>query len=103
MRSPIDSNQRLMRRLQSQYRNLLSQEKSRKKQKASWRRLWEATGFGEKKLWDVLELLISASIPVLIFVGGWRLNDTQKQREGYETAQRSQDIALQSYLDQMSQ
>src|SRR5215208_499952 len=83
-------------------------------QRTRRQRLWRWVGIREKKGWDWVQLLISISIPILIFLGGWWLNDAQKQREKWlndaqkqreehETAQRSQDAALQSYLDQMSQ
>jgi uncharacterized protein YjbI with pentapeptide repeats len=72
------------------------------------------TGFGEKKLWDWLQLLSALAIPVVIAVGTlWftdQQNDLQRdieaqraQAEQQLEEQRAQDEALQAYLDQMGQ
>src|SRR5712692_1765105 len=82
---------------------------------------WEWTGFTGytpptpqyqrgKTFWDVMQLLI---IPVVLAVGGFWLNQIQKNREEGSTAQRAQtereialdnqrEAALQDYLDRMS-
>jgi hypothetical protein len=31
-----------------------------------WKQLWKWTGFGEKKLWDWLQLLSALAIPVVL-------------------------------------
>jgi uncharacterized protein YjbI with pentapeptide repeats len=55
----------------------------------TWRsRFWHWTGFGEKKLWDVLQLII---VPVILAGGAYYLQDTAKQRE-----QVQQDVAKES-------
>jgi len=79
--------------------------------KQSWRsRLGARTGFGDKTLWDLLQLLI---VPlVLAVIGLWfaaqqdaRQQQIENQRAEAErklAEQRAQDEALQAYLDQMS-
>ena len=54
----------------------------------------------EKTLWDWMQLLI---IPVAVAIGTFVLNQMSQRREQGLEQQRSQDAALQSYLDQMSQ
>src|SRR3712207_1724553 len=85
-----------------------------------WKRLWARTGFGDKTLWDVLQLLI---VPlVLAVIGLWftaqqearqqQIEDQRAQQaqsienqraeaERELAEQRTQDAALQAYLDQM--
>jgi hypothetical protein len=47
----------------------------------TWRsRFWQWTGFGEKKVWDVLQLLI---VPLFLLWGTNSLQDNAKQREQY--------------------
>jgi uncharacterized protein YjbI with pentapeptide repeats len=65
--------------------------------KTRWPR-W--TGLGGKTLWDWIGLLI---VPLMLGVGGLWFTEEQKQREEEARNERSQDEALQSYLDQMSQ
>ncbi len=71
------------------------------------------TGFGDKKLWDWLQLLSALAIPVVIALGTlWftaQQNEQQRlieerraQAERELEDQRAQDAALQAYLDQMS-
>jgi uncharacterized protein YjbI with pentapeptide repeats len=78
-----------------------------------WKRLWGWTGFGEKKLWDWLQLLSALAIPIVIAVAGFwftaqqeqRQQQIEKQRAENEHRledQRAQDAALQAYLDQMN-
>jgi hypothetical protein len=73
-------------------------------------RLGARTGFGDKTLWDVLQLLI---VPLaLTAIGFWftwqqdvRQQDLEDQRARSARnveQQRAQDAALQAYLDQMS-
>jgi len=83
------------------------------------------TGFGEKKLWDWLQLLSALAIPIVLAAAGFwftmRQDARQQQIEGHRTQQaqkienqraeaerelakqRAQDEALQAYLDQMSE
>jgi uncharacterized protein YjbI with pentapeptide repeats len=72
------------------------------------------TGFGDKTLWDWLQLLSALAIPVVLAAAGlWftaqqdqRQQLTENKRAEAERAlaeQRAQDEALQAYLDQMSQ
>jgi uncharacterized protein YjbI with pentapeptide repeats len=79
-----------------------------------WRsKLWEWTDFGEKKLWDWLQLLSALAIPIVLAVAGFwftaqqeaHQQDIEKRRAEAELdleEQRAQDTALQAYLDQMS-
>ena len=78
-----------------------------------WKRLWVWTQFGEKKLWDWLQLLSALAIPVVLTVAGfWYTSQQQRQQQHIEDQraaaeqdieeQRAQDAALQAYLDQMS-
>jgi hypothetical protein len=73
-------------------------------------RLGARTGFGDKTVWDVLQLLI---VPLaLAAIGFWftwqqdvRQQDLEKRRDASERKieeQRAQDAALQAYLDEMS-
>jgi uncharacterized protein YjbI with pentapeptide repeats len=93
------------------------QEKEPDKRPPWWKRLWERTGFGDKTLWDVLQLLI---VPlVLVGIGllfemqqaerqqameeqQQALEDRRARAEQKLAEQRAQDEALQAYLDQMS-
>ena len=72
---------------------------------------WGWTGFGKKTLWDWLQLLV---VPAMLAIVGFLLaaaqENIQQQAEGQRAQaqqdaeeQRSQDTALQSYIDQMSQ
>jgi hypothetical protein len=67
------------------------------------------TGFGEKKLWDWLELLSTLAIPIVLTVAGFWFTAQQQEREEQRAEneqrledQRAQDVALQAYLDQMN-
>jgi hypothetical protein len=87
----------------------------REKKRASERppvrsRLWARAGFGDKTLWDLLQLLI---VPLaLAGIGFWftwqqdvrqqDLEDRRAESARYVEEQRAQDAALQAYLDQMS-
>jgi uncharacterized protein YjbI with pentapeptide repeats len=85
-----------------------------KPRKQHWRnKLWEWTDFGEKKLWDWLQLLSALAIPVVLAVAGFwftaqqaeHQQEIEQRRAAAERAleeQRAQDTALQAYLDQMS-
>lgn len=75
-------------------------------------KVWEWTGFGEKKLWEWLQLLSALAIPVVLtFAGFWftsqqarhqqNIEERRAQAERKLEEQRAQDTALQSYLDQM--
>jgi hypothetical protein len=59
-------------------------------------RTW--TGFGDKTLWDCLQLLI---VPLVLVIGGFSLTTLQDSRQRAIEDQRAQDTALQAYLDQM--
>jgi len=64
-------------------------------------KLWEWTEFGEKKLWDWLQLLSALAIPVVLAVAGFWFSEQQDSRQQAIEDQRAQDVALQAYLDQM--
>src|SRR5215217_7942283 len=82
--------------------------------KRPWRsRLWKWTDFGEKTLWDWLQLLSALAIPVVLTVAGfwfaaWQgerqqaIEDQRAKVERDIEDQRAQDTALQAYLDQMT-
>jgi uncharacterized protein YjbI with pentapeptide repeats len=65
-----------------------------------WTGLVKDANFPKRTLWDWLQLLV---IPAVIAGGGIWFNRRQQQREAELEERRSQDAALQSYLDQMSQ
>jgi uncharacterized protein YjbI with pentapeptide repeats len=58
------------------------------------------TGFGDKTLWDWLQLLI---VPLVLVGGGFLFSTAQDNRQLAIEDQRAQDTALQGYLDQMSE
>jgi uncharacterized protein YjbI with pentapeptide repeats len=65
-------------------------------------RLWAWTGFGDKTLWEWVQLLSSLAMPVVLAIAGFWFT-TQQEKSGREIEeQRAQDAALQAYLDQMS-
>jgi uncharacterized protein YjbI with pentapeptide repeats len=72
------------------------------KRPALWSRLWAWTGFGDKTLWEWVQLLSSLAMPVVLAIAGFWFT-TQQEKSGREIEeQRAQDAALQAYLDQMS-
>src|SRR5215217_7162171 len=81
------------------------QEKEPDKRPPWWKRLLARTGFGDKTLWDVLQLLI---VPLVLVGIGLLFEMQQADREERRAKaernlaeQRAQDEALQAYLDQM--
>ena len=60
------------------------------------------TGFGEKKLWDWLQLLSALAIPVVLAAAGLWFSGQQDRTQRAIEEQRAQDAALQDYLNQMS-
>jgi hypothetical protein len=59
------------------------------------------TGFGDKTLWEWLQLLSSLAMPIVLAIAGFWFT-TQREQSGREVEeQRAQDAALQAYLDQM--
>jgi len=64
--------------------------------RAARSRTW--SGFGDKTLWDWLQLLI---VPLVLVIGGFLLTTLQDSRQRAIEDQRAQDTALQAYLDQM--
>jgi hypothetical protein len=75
------------------------QENESAKQPPWWKRLWARTGFGDKTLWDLLQLLI---VPLALAVIGLWFTVQQDARQSKIEEQRAQDAALQAYLGQMS-
>jgi len=71
---------------------------------------YRVTGFGQykvngevqpfKTLWDWLDLLI---VPVVLAIGGYLFTRSESQATREAAEQRTQDEALQAYLDQMGQ
>jgi uncharacterized protein YjbI with pentapeptide repeats len=75
------------------------QENDPDKRPPWWKRLWARTGFGDKTLWDLLQLLI---VPLALAGIGFWFSTQQDARQQAVEEQRAQDEALQAYLDQMS-
>lgn len=61
--------------------------------------IWNLTGFKEKRLWDVLQLLI---IPTALAFGAFYLQDTLKQRDLQIADDRTKQETLNRYFDQIS-
>jgi uncharacterized protein YjbI with pentapeptide repeats len=59
------------------------------------------TGFGEKTLWEWLQLLSALAIPIVLAGAGFWFTMQQDARQRVLAEQRAQDEALQGYLDQM--
>ncbi|MBN8564244.1 MAG: pentapeptide repeat-containing protein [Leptolyngbya sp. UWPOB_LEPTO1] len=62
-------------------------------------KVWHWTGFGEKKLWDVLQLLI---VPTALAIGAFYLQETSKQRDLELADDRAKQEMLNRYFDQIS-
>lgn len=62
-------------------------------------RFWHWTGFKEKKLWDVLQLLI---VPTALAIGAFYLQDTAKHRDQQLADDRTKQETLNRYFDQIS-
>ena len=62
-------------------------------------RLFDLTGFQDKKLWDFLGLLI---VPIVIALAGWWLSDVSTRRQQEIEDRRAQDSLLQSYIQDMT-
>lgn len=73
---------------------------SEAKAKGSMPKLWQWTGFGEKKLWNFLELLI---VPVVLALGAFYFEEQASNRQEQNTTTRYQQEALAKYFDQMTQ
>jgi uncharacterized protein YjbI with pentapeptide repeats len=90
------------------WNNVEQDKKSRKQSRRSG--IAKQTGFGDKTIWDWLELLIVPLVLVLIGLAFSVQQEARQQRFEDERAetereleeQRAQDLALQAYLDQMS-
>ena len=61
-------------------------------------RVWEWTRFGEKGLWDWLQLLI---VPAVLAIGGVLFTQAQNERQQIAEEQRAQATAVQSYFDEL--
>lgn len=62
-------------------------------------KFWHWTGFREKKLWDVLQLLI---VPTALAIGAFYLQETAKQRDLQIADERAKQETLNHYFDQVS-
>ena len=62
------------------------------KQPTWWRRLWEWTGFGEKKLWNWLQLLGTLAIPVVVAVAAAWFSSQQIATQTQIEEERSQGL-----------
>lgn len=65
--------------------------------------IWRWTGISEKKGWDILQLLITASIPLLLFFGTQYFSIRNSQQQQEAAIYRAQQETLVKYLDQMSE
>jgi uncharacterized protein YjbI with pentapeptide repeats len=76
-----------------------------------FKKFWQWTGFGEKKLWDFLQLLV---VPVVLVGTGFYLNEfvkerehnqqvAEKEREKQSAIDKVQQETLVKYLDQMAE
>lgn len=61
--------------------------------------LWQWTGFGEKKLWDILQLLI---VPVVLAGGAFYLQESAKQKDQQLADDRTKQESLNRYFDSMT-
>jgi uncharacterized protein YjbI with pentapeptide repeats len=60
------------------------------------------TGFGDKTLWEWVQLLSSLAMPIVLAIAGFWFT-TQQEKSGRKIEeQRAYDVALQAYVDQMS-
>src|SRR3712207_6194060 len=60
------------------------------------------TGFGDKTLWEWVQLLSSLAMPIVLAIAGFWFT-TQQEKSGRKIEeQRAYDAALQAYVDQMS-
>src|SRR3712207_8343208 len=78
---------------------IYSEDQRQLGRKMSWPR-W--TGFGGKTLWDWLLLFSALAVPVVVGAATLWFTWLQEDRQEYLEDQRSQDTALQAYLDNMS-
>jgi hypothetical protein len=60
---------------------------------------WKWTGLPKRTLWDWLDLLI---IPAVLAIGGYLFTRSENRATHAAAERRTQDEALQAYLDQMS-
>src|SRR5262245_46064880 len=58
------------------------------------------TGFEKKTLWDWMQLLI---IPLVLGIGAFFLNRSERQNEREIERDRQQEAALQGYIDRLSE
>jgi hypothetical protein len=75
-----------------------------------WKKVWKWTAFGEKSLWEWLELFVVSL--ALAILGVWFTNQQEERQRSVESRradaelaleeQRAENAALQAYLDQMS-
>jgi uncharacterized protein YjbI with pentapeptide repeats len=62
-------------------------------------RLWHWTGFSEKKLWDILQLLI---IPIFLSIIVFQFQESSKQKDYQIAEDRAKQETLNKYFDQIS-
>jgi hypothetical protein len=69
-----------------------------------WRPLisvWRWTGIGEKKGWDIIQLLSTVSIPVLLFFGTQYFTDQNNERQQKIAEEKQKDELLKTYINDM--
>ncbi|MBW4540688.1 MAG: pentapeptide repeat-containing protein [Myxacorys chilensis ATA2-1-KO14] len=65
-----------------------------------FRRFWRWTGFGEKKGWDFLQLLI---VPLVLLGAAWKFQQVAKDQDTQSADNRAKQETLEKYFDQMTQ
>lgn len=60
---------------------------------------WQWTGFGEKKLWDFLDLLI---VPLILAIGGYAFQEITKMKESNQSTDKYHQDILINYLNDMT-
>jgi len=74
-----------------------------------WQRLfqpfsnfWHWTGIQEKKGWEVVQLLVGISIPIVLFVGGQYFTTQNNEKQQSLADDKTKQDTLAKYLDQMA-
>jgi uncharacterized protein YjbI with pentapeptide repeats len=68
-----------------------------------WKRLKRWTGFGEKKGWDIFQLLFTALIPLFLFGATQHFSTKNNEQQKQAATDKAQQETLVKYFDQMSE
>jgi hypothetical protein len=66
-------------------------------------KFWRWTGIPEKKGWDVVQLLVGVSIPIVLFVGGQYFTSQNSDKQQQLADDKAKQDTLVKYLDQMAE